>query len=85
MTQAIEEVEAATKSAGGSVQEYAGNLQVPCSLNSKASMPRLSRKKRRLKELEAEGLTPADASVAQIVRRIGLLEERSKSLTDSAP
>ena len=45
----------------------------------------LEQKSRRgLEELEAEGLTPADASMAQIVRRIALLEERSKSLTGPA-
>ena len=45
----------------------------------------IDEKTNKLENLKSKGLTPADASVAQIVRRIALLEERSKSLTGSLP
>ena len=84
VTQAIEEVEKAATGASGSFQEYAGSLKVLleelASVNSE-----LEKKKARLNELKEQGLEPTDASMAQIVRRIALLEERSKSLTGSLP
>ena len=84
VTAAIENVSEATKKATTSTQEYQNSLltilRELASVNSE-----LEQKKAKLKELEAEGLTPADASLQQIVRRIGLLEERSKSLTGSLP
>ena len=84
VTEAIEDVEKATTSATQSTQEYQNSLRTI--LEEIASVnAELEQKKTRLKELEAEGLTPADASMAQIVRRIALLEERSKSLTGSLP
>ena len=84
VTKAIEDVEKATTNATQSTQEYQNSLRTILeeldSVNAE-----LEQKKARLKELEAEGLTPADASLQQIVRRIALLEERSKSLTGSLP
>ena len=84
VSKAIETVDEATKNATTSTQEYYSNLGVLLgeiqSVNAE-----LEEKKARLKELEAEGLEPADASMAQIVRRIALLETRSKSLTASLP
>ena len=84
VTKAIEEVEAAATDASGTFQEYAGSLQVLLT-ELQSVNAELEQKKARLKELEEEGLGPTDASMAQIVRRIGLLEERSKSLTESLP
>ena len=74
----------ATKKATTSTQEYQGSLRTIlkelASVNSE-----LETKKARLDELKSQGLEPTDASLAQIVRRIALLEERSKSLTSSLP
>ena len=84
VTEAIENVEKATSSATQSTQEYQGSLRTIlielASVNAE-----LEQKQARLDELKSEGLEPTDASMAQIVRRIGLLEERSKSLTGSLP
>ena len=84
VTEAIENVEKATSSATQSTQEYQGSLRTILeelgSVNAE-----LEEKRAKLEELKEQGLTPADASVAQIIRRIGLLEERSKSLTSSLP
>lgn len=84
VTEAIENVEKATSSATQSTQEYQSSLRTILeelqSVNTE-----LEEKQAKLEELKEKGLTPADASMAQIVRRIGLLEERSKSLTGSLP
>ena len=81
---AIQNVEEATKNATTSTQEFQGNLRTILeelqSVNTE-----LEQKQARLEELKADGLEPTDASLAQIVRRIALLEERSKSLTASLP
>ena len=81
---AIENVEKATKGASVSVQDYQRDLTTLLT-ELQSVNTEIEQKKARLKELEEEGLTPADASMAQIVRRIALLEERSKSLTGSLP
>ena len=84
VTEAIENVEKATSSATQSTQEYQGSLRTI--LEELASVnTELEQKKARLDELKSEGLEPTDASMAQIVRRIALLEESSKSLTGSLP
>ena len=84
VTEAIENVEEATKKATTSTQEYQNSLRTIleeiASVNSE-----LEQKQARLDELKSRGLEPTDASMAQIVRRIALLEERSKSLTGSLP
>ena len=84
VTEAIENVSEATKKATTSTQEYQSSL-LTILRELESVNAELEQKKARLKELEEEGLTPADASMAQIVRRIALLEERSKSLSSSLP
>ena len=84
VTQAIEEVKEAATGASGSFQEYAGSLRTV--LEELASVNvEIDEKTNKLENLKSKGLEPTDASVAQIVRRIALLEERSKSLTASLP
>jgi len=84
VSKAIEGVEKATKNATTSTQEYQNNLRtILIELDSVNN--ELENKKAKLEELKEKGLTPADASLQQILRQIGLLEERSKSLTGSLP
>ena len=84
VTQAIEEVKEAATGASGSFQEYAESLRTV--LEELASVNvEIDEKTNKLEILKSKGLEPTDASVAQIVRRIALLEERSKSLTASLP
>ena len=84
VTQAMQNVEEATKNATTSTQEYQGSLRTIleelAGVNSE-----LEQKKARFEELKEKGIDPADASMQQIERRIGLLEESSKSLTASLP
>ena len=84
VTEAIENVEKATSSATQSTQEYQGSL-LTILRELQSVNTELEEKRAKLEELKEKGLTPADASMAQIVRRIALLEERSKSLTGSLP
>ena len=84
VTEAIENVEEATKKATTSTQEYQNSLRTILEEIASVNVE-IDEKTNKLENLKLKGIDPADASMQQIVRRIGLLEERSKSLTASLP